>query len=101
INVGNSIPRKINQGLDDSIALIMLVSEEYLDSVYCTDEWEAYYLKFNKIRPNAIIPIMIGSAQPPTLIAARKYFRINENYQEYDEMLKKIKKAIIVLGKKK
>lgn len=89
INMGKSIPRKISEGLEKSCALIILVSDAYNKSVFCNDEWEAFYLKYSREKPDSILPIMIGDAQPPALLGAKKYERFTgHNYRKIlDAML--------------
>ena len=93
LELGHSIPGWIGNGLDDADALIILVSKAYLESAFCTDEWQAYYMKYNRSgRP--IIPIILDDSEPPTILSGRKYFRLI-NGSGYDEMLVALKRALV------
>jgi hypothetical protein len=97
IDLGENIISRITEEIDESRSLIMLVSEDYLRSTYCNDEWTSFYMKFSKINPNAIYPIMIQDAEPPALLCAIKYARIREldDYPEvYGQLIRAIKKRI-------
>lgn len=89
IFLGNSIPRRVSEGLDQSCALLILVSDSYNSSVFCNDEWESFYHKFSKEKPNSIIPILIGDAKLPTLLCSKKYERFTGvNYSKVIESIK-------------
>lgn len=94
IKLGHSIPKEISVGLEESDAIIILYSKNYKDSTYCNDEWEAFYTKFNKLKPNGIIPILIDDIEPPTMIGARKYFKYNNMFNEYDALIYEIVRAL-------
>ena len=79
IDVGERIFEKISAGLCESKALIMVISEAYLTSVCCTDEWGAFYGKALHDISCVIYPIMLDDSRPPTLISQIKYLRFNGN----------------------
>ncbi len=93
IDVGDRINQKINEALESCNALVMIISEDYLKSVYCDDEWSAFYHKASKKENCLIYPIIIDDSAPPMLISNVKYFRIRDNY-EYDDCLEKLLKAL-------
>lgn len=93
IDIGDRLHDKINEGLDAGNALIMVISEKYLNSVYCKDEWSAFYKKAAS-NPNCLIyPIIIDDSEPPTLISTIKYARVDE-YTNYRTTLNKLLKAM-------
>lgn len=93
IDGGHSIPDEIGRGIDSADAMVMLVSETYNQSVYCRDEWQSFYMKYSKTKPNSIIPIILNNATVPTLISNRRYLSINDN-SEYNSVLKELKRAL-------
>ena len=100
LKLGHSIPQSITDGLDSADALLIILSKDYLESAYCKDEWQGYYMKYNTLnRP--IIVIIVDESDPPSLLAARKYYRLNivDAYDEeaYDEMMSELKNALAEL----
>ena len=92
IELGHSIPKAITDGLDSADALIIVLSNDYLRSAFCTDEWESYYMKFNTQRKPILI-IIIDDSNPPTILASRKYYRMKSK-DDYDDMLINLKLAL-------
>lgn len=94
IDVGDRIFDKISRGLVDSNALIMVISENYLKSACCNDEWSAFYNKALHVENCRIYPIIIDHSNPPMLLSQIKYLRINrEDYSEgLSALLKSLKK---------
>lgn len=78
IDIGEKIFEKINTGLSESKALIMIISEDYLKSVCCTDEWCAFYGKILHDKSCVIYPVIIDDSRPPILISQIKYLRFDE-----------------------
>ena len=73
----------------------MLISDDYLRSTYCSDEWTSFYMKYRKTRKNSMYSILLNDADPPAILSAIKYARVRnlENYREaYNQLLKAIKK---------
>nr|WP_243165871.1 toll/interleukin-1 receptor domain-containing protein [Anaerofilum hominis] len=89
IELGEDIIAKISQGIEASKAMIPLISEAFLSSVFCRDEWTAYYMSFAKEQPDSIYPVILDDSQPPALLASKKYARIREDrdYQQFLEPL--------------
>ena len=85
INVGDRIFDKINKGLEESTALVMIISRDYLFSVCCNDEWSAFYRKMLHNDKCRLYPIIIDDSDPPPLLSQIKYLRINE--EDPDSML--------------
>ena len=94
IKLGHSIPKEISIGLDECDAIIILYSSNYKESTFCNDEWESFYTKFNKLKPNGIIPVILDDIEPPTIIGARKYFKYNKMFYEYDSLIYEIVRAL-------
>lgn len=75
ISVGDRIFEKLNNGLEDSTAFVMIISQDYLKSVCCNDEWAAFYSKTLHDGKCCIYPIIIDDSDPPRLLSQIKYLR--------------------------
>ena len=93
LKLGHSIPQEITEGLDSVDALIIILSDNYLKSAFCKDEWQGFYMKYNT-QNKPIIVIIADESEPPTLLSSRKYYRLID-YQGYDDMITELKQAII------
>ncbi len=93
IDLGEDIISRISDSLDSSHSLIMLISESYLKSVFCNDEWTAFYISFAKERKDSIYPVILDESRPPALLASKKYIRIN-NSNDYRNFLEKLLRAL-------
>lgn len=89
LQLGHSIPEEISKGLDNADCLLMIVSRDYLELCFCSDEWQGFYMK-QKNASKLIIPIIIDDSEIPTVIGARKYYRMKD-WNNYDEMIEKLK----------
>lgn len=98
LELGHSVPEGIGAGLDEADVLLVLLSANYLKSAFCADEWEAYYMKFNTSKKPIII-IILDESEPPTLLAARKYFRMTE-MEDYNDMMIELQRALSKIQKK-
>jgi len=95
VDLGENIISRISDAIDESHSLIMLISSDYLRSTYCSDEWTSFYMRYSKTKKNSIYPILVDESEPPAILSAIKYARINdmENYQEvYAQLLSAIRK---------
>jgi hypothetical protein len=95
IGLGENILKKIGEGIEASSALIPVISQSFMKSVYCLDEWTSYYNKYAKTRPDSIYPVVIDDSDVPTLLAARKYVRVKDasDYSKYlNDLLIALKK---------
>ncbi len=90
IKLGHSIPKEISAGLDNCCAIIMLYSKSYKESTFCNDEWESFYMRFNREKPYAILPILLDDLEPPSIIAARKYMKFNNSIDQYSSLIHEI-----------
>ena len=96
IDLGENIVTAINKGLDNAKVLIPIVSQNFLESVFCTDEWTSFYLQFGKTKNNSIIPIIIDASTVPLILSARKYY---DYYQQgnYSEFLRELRQSLVNL----
>ena len=93
INLGENIILRIEEGLEESSALVIIVSQEFLESCFCRDEWTAYYNRFSSKVNNPIFPLIIDDSKVPTLLSARKYAHCR-NGHEYHKGLTKLLYAL-------
>lgn len=93
IDIGDRIHEKINDNLENCNALVMIISKNYLESTYCSDEWSAFYKKATSNKNNLIYPIIIDDSEPPALISTLKYARIKSE-DDYESNLEKLLKAL-------
>lgn len=88
INVGDRIFEKINGGLEESAAFVMVISQDYLKSVCCNDEWAAFYGKALHNEKCRIYPIIIDDSDPPLLLSQIKYLRTLDNPDYVYQLIK-------------
>ena len=68
-----------------SMVLIPVISKDFLNSVFCTDEWTSFYMRFAKSKQNSIMPIIIDDVDVPAILASRKHYNYFKegDYQYY------------------
>lgn len=94
IDAGQSIPQSISDGLDNCNALIIILSKSYLESAFCKDEWQGFYMKYRK-HNKPIFVVIIDNSEVPSIIASLKYIRFDPlNKEEYDDMIHSLKKGL-------
>ncbi|MBQ9086978.1 MAG: toll/interleukin-1 receptor domain-containing protein [Clostridia bacterium] len=54
IDFGENIISCISEEIEESHSLVMLISEDYFRSAYCTDEWTSFYMRYSKTNQNSI-----------------------------------------------
>lgn len=74
------------------IILIPIISQEFLESIFCTDEWASFYMRFVTMKKNSIMPIIIDDVEVPTVLAARKYYNYYKDgdYENYLLQLRQV-----------
>jgi len=94
ISLGQSIPAEMNEGIETSDFMIMLITKEYFESNFCNDEWRAFYHKNNNSSPNKIIPIVLeDGVRIPSLLSHYKYYDFSKE-RNYNKMFESIAKSI-------
>lgn len=90
IDIGDRIFDKINEGLSESTAFIMILSQNYLKSACCNDEWGAFYGKLLHNENCRIYPVIIDDSEPPALLSQIKYLKFTDsNYADNLSLLLK------------
>lgn len=92
VEIGERIFEKISTGLHESKALVMIISEDYLSSVCCKDEWGAFYGKALHDQSWVFYPIIVDDSTSPTLISQIKYLRFRGD--EYSANLSILLKSL-------
>lgn len=93
LKLGHSIPQAITEGLDSADALVIILSQNYLKSAFCKDEWQGFYMKYNS-QDRPIIIIISDESEPPTLLSSRKYYRLNGS-NDYNDMIFELKTTLM------
>ncbi len=89
IDLGENIISKISESLEESQILIPIISQDFLKSVFCLDEWTSFYIRFAKTRKNSILPLIIDDSDIPPIMSAIKCFRTKDGYS-YRKYLSKL-----------
>ena len=87
LNIGESVPGKINAGIADSRYFAIVLSPAAIDSKWVTEELNAALMKQVANDGTFLLPILLKDCTVPPLLAHRKYadFRIG-----YDEALNEL-----------
>lgn len=93
IDLGENIINKINEGLEESQILIPIISQDFLNSVFCLDEWTSFYIRFAKIKKESVLPLIIDDSDIPPILSAIKYFRSKDGYS-YQKYLSQLFSAL-------
>lgn len=97
LKLGHSIPQEICNGLEEADALLIILSKDYIQSAFCRDEWQSYYMRYNSTgRP--ILVVIVDESEVPILLASRKYYRL-DSMDKYNDMLAEVKSAIKAIAK--
>ncbi|NRT77623.1 toll/interleukin-1 receptor domain-containing protein [Clostridium beijerinckii] len=93
INVGDSIPEKINEGLVDAKYFIIVLSSNSMTSRWVREELNAAIMRQIVSNGTFIIPILLEECNVPPLISHRRAIDFSKNYEtgleEICEYLKK------------
>ena len=80
IDVGESIPAAINQGIGDCEALIVLLSPAAVESGWVEREWQAKYWDEAQAKSVKVLPALIESCEVPPLLRPKKYADFRDSY---------------------
>jgi hypothetical protein len=87
IRVGESIPTKINQGIEQSDVLIVVLSEHAVASHWVEREWQAKYWQEVDSGRIMVIPVLHRPCTVPALLRSKKYADFSEDYSKGLEQL--------------
>jgi len=80
IKVGDSIPKKINEGLEECDFVLVILSKNSIKSNWVEREWHSKYcdeIESGKIK---IIPILMEKCKIPYLLKQKKYADFRNDY---------------------
>jgi hypothetical protein len=80
IRVGESIPKKISEGIEDCDVVVVVLSEHALKSRWVENEWQAKYWQEIMDDKILVLPILLKQCEVPTLLQAKKYADFTESY---------------------
>ncbi|EMJ96681.1 toll/interleukin-1 receptor domain-containing protein [Leptospira alstonii] len=92
IRVGDSISSKIQEGLQESDFLLILLSKAALESGWVQAEWKSKYLDEINLDQVVILPILLETCSIPILLKDKKYADFRNDYQSG---LSDLKEALI------
>ncbi len=88
IRVGESIPTRIAEGIDECDALVVVLSEHAVKSQWVENEWQAKYLHEIRDRQVRVLPVLLQKCEVPTLLRAKKYADFTFDWSEgFEELL--------------
>lgn len=80
IKGGESIPRKIQEGLTNSDYVLVILSKNSVKSNWVNEEWETKYWEEVKENRVKVIPILIEECDIPPLLKKKKYIDFRGDY---------------------
>ncbi|WP_342415016.1 TIR domain-containing protein [Paenibacillus sp. FSL R10-2782] len=82
IAVGDNIIEKINKGIKDADAIIMILSNSSLNSKWTFREFSAMVLGDLSREDRKIVPIVIDKSSVPSYLSNYKYINLTNNFDE-------------------
>lgn len=79
IKVGESITGRVQDGLDKSQYLILVLSSSSVESGWVEKEWKAKYWDEIKNKQTIILPVLIEQCNIPTLLKDKRYANFSSN----------------------
>ncbi|NOV30801.1 toll/interleukin-1 receptor domain-containing protein [Methylomonas sp. ZR1] len=87
ILIGESIPKRVAEGLEDSDFVAVVLSKSAVESRWVENEWHSkYWDEINQERV-AVLPILIDDCMVPTLLKTKKYADFRGDYADALEEL--------------
>lgn len=80
IKVGDCIQTKIDDGLDKCDYLILLLSDDSVNSGWVDKEWKSVYSKEIKSRRTYVLPVLLSNCEIPRILETKKYADFRANY---------------------
>jgi hypothetical protein len=82
ISVGESIIRKLEQGIEQCEYMIVFLSQHAENSEWVRAEWEAKFSEEIRRQKIAVLPALMEKCQIPPMLARLKYADFRESYNE-------------------
>ncbi|MEM8780739.1 MAG: toll/interleukin-1 receptor domain-containing protein [Cyanobacteria bacterium P01_G01_bin.49] len=80
ISVGESIPQKISQGIEEADFVIVILSEDAINSHWVEREWQAKYWDEVQKRTIQVLPVLYQDCELPALLKTKRYADFRHNY---------------------
>lgn len=80
IQVGDSIPHKINDGLEKCNFMVLLLSEHSVSSKWVEKEWSSAYMDEIKGGKVVLLPALLEDCAIPAIIRDKKYADFRESF---------------------
>jgi hypothetical protein len=82
IVVGDSISEKIQEGLEATEFLVLLLSPNSIQSIWVQKEWQSKLVDEAESRSALILPVLGKDCEIPRLLRDKKYADIRSNFKE-------------------
>ncbi|MGA4632423.1 toll/interleukin-1 receptor domain-containing protein [Pseudomonas solani] len=88
IKAGESIPKKIGEGLRECDFIIVVLSESSVTSNWVEVEWQSKYWEEVQSGRVSVIPVLIADCEVPHLLMHKKYADFRYSYSDgYNDIL--------------
>lgn len=92
INVGDSLPSKLQKGITNCDFLVLILSHNSVESKWVNIEWEAAFQREIDENKKIILPVLIEKCEIPLFLKRILYVDFTNNYTE---ALLKLAKVIV------
>lgn len=82
IKVGESIPKKLSEGLDTASAMVVVLSPHAVESEWVEREWQAKYWDEVNDRRVMVLPVLYQDCDIPKLLKMKRYADFRTGYNE-------------------
>jgi hypothetical protein len=93
IRVGDNIVQRINEGLDDSDFLAVVLSQAATESKWVTNEWSSKFMGAAEKRKAAVLPLLLEDCDVPALLRPMKYADFR-NPDQYDSAVDEVVRSV-------
>lgn len=90
IQVGDSISRKVEEGLQNCKYVIVLLSPQSVASNWVDKEWRAAFSREMEKGDVSILPVVLAKCELPLLLRDRKYADMSESFERGLEDLSRL-----------
>jgi hypothetical protein len=88
IHVGHSITQKIQQGLEKTDFVVVLLTRRSVESGWVEKEWQSRIGREIKQRSVEVLPVLANDCEIPLLLRDKKYADIRDYRLGFDELLR-------------
>lgn len=88
IMAGESIPKKISEGIEHCQVMLVVLSPESVQSGWVEREWHTKYWDEIQEKRVCVIPLLLKRCEIPVLLRPRKYANFSDSYADgFNELL--------------